>query len=316
MVSGSTLFKPCAIHRRPFFGILRDAACHITAKPGICDGTASIQATTKKAVPTMSVTMSSVTMPVVMRRILRRGLILFGRLLARLLFRVTLEGVANAPRAPHNLLVISNHFSWFDAPLLSLLLPFPPAYLIASEAMEKGWIRAFTTIFESIPIWRGQVDRKALTTAVAQLQAGGVIGIFPEGGVMPELAELVASGQQIPELQGNMSRNSAQLIRAKSGVALLATMSGAQILPVALLGSHQLMNNLKRRRRTPITIRIGPPFGPLILDPAAKGPARRQQMDALADEMMRQIAVLFPPENRGYYADREIGRQGDREIGR
>ncbi len=242
-------------------------------------------------------------MPVPVRRFLRAGLIIFGRLLARLLFRVTIEGVENAPRSPHNLLVISNHFSWFDAPILSLLLPFPPAYLIATEAMAKGWIRTFTTIFESIPIWRGQVDRKALTTAVTKLQAGGVVGIFPEGGVMPELAELVASGQQIPELRGNMSRASAQLMRAKAGVALLATMSGAQIMPVALIGSHQLMDNLKQRRRTPITIRIGPTFGPLTLDPNAKGQARRQQLDDLSDEMMRRIAILFPLENRGYYTD-------------
>jgi 1-acyl-sn-glycerol-3-phosphate acyltransferase len=243
-------------------------------------------------------------MPVPVRRFLRAGLIIFCRLLARLLFRVIIEGSENAPRSPHNLLVISNHFSWFDAPLLSLFLPFPPAYLIATEAMEKAWIRTFTIIFESIPIWRGQVDRKALTTAVNQLQAGGIVGIFPEGGVMPELADLVASGQQIPELRGNMSRSSAQLVRAKSGVALLATMSGAQILPVALIGSHELMDNLKQRRRPPITIRIGPVFGPLILDPNAKGQARRQQLDEFSDEMMRHVAALFPPENRGYYGDK------------
>lgn len=238
-----------------------------------------------------------------LRRYVRTGLIYLGRFLARFLFRVTLEGQANVPRTPHNVLVISNHFSWFDAPILSLLLPFPPAYLIATEAQDKRWIRAFASIFESIPIWRGQVDRKALTTAVNLLQTGGVVGIFPEGGVNPELADVVASGQQIPELRGNMARHEAQLMRAKAGVALLATMSGAQIMPVALIGSHQLQKNLKRWQRTPLTIRIGPLFGPLTLDPAHKGQARRQAMGELADEMMRRIAVLFPAENRGYYAD-------------
>lgn len=237
-------------------------------------------------------------------RIARTGLILFGRLLARFLFRVTIEGVVHAPRHPHNLLVISNHFSWFDAPLLSLLLPFPPAYLIATEAQDKAWIRVFAAIFESIPIWRGQVDRKALTTAVKRLQAGDVIGIFPEGGVNPEMAALVASGEQISQLRGNMSRMDAQLVRAKSGVALLATLSGAQIMPVAIIGSQQLTQNLKRWQRTPLIIRIGPLFGPLSLDPTQKGQARRQQMDDLADEMMERVAALFPPENRGYYSDK------------
>lgn len=242
-------------------------------------------------------------MSALMHRLLRIGLTYFGRLLAHLLFSVTIEGKLNAPHSPHNILVISNHFSWFDAPLLSLLLPFPPAYLIATEALEKAWVRAFAQIFESIPIWRGQVDRTALTTAIAKLQAGGVVGIFPEGGINPEMAELVASGQQIPELRGNLSRAEAKLIRAKTGVALLATLSEAQIMPVALIGSHQLLAYLKRWRRAPITLRIGPLFGPLHLDPNLKGQARRQRMNELADEMMQQVAILFPPENRGYYMD-------------
>lgn len=250
-------------------------------------------------------------MSLLMRRLLRTGLIYFGRLLAHLLCRVTIEGRRHAPHSPHNVLVISNHFSWFDAPLLSLLLPFPPAYLIATESQEKAWVRAFTKIFESIPIWRGQVDRTALITAVAKLQAGGVVGIFPEGGINPQKAALVASGQQIPELRGNMSRAEAKLVRAKAGVALLATLSGAQIMPVALIGSHQLLAHLKRWQRAPITIRIGPPFGPLHLDPTLKGQARRQRLDELADEMMQQVASLFPPENRGYYADRKTADRGD-----
>ncbi len=75
-------------------------------------------------------------------------------------------------------------------------------------------------------------------------------------------------------------------------------------MPVALIGSQQLPANLKRWRRTPLTLRVGACFGPLTLDPALKGPARRQQMDAMADEMMCHVAHLFPPEQRGYYADK------------
>lgn len=242
-------------------------------------------------------------MTVRLRRVLRGFLVLFGRLLIYLFCRVTIEGRAHAPLHPQGLLVISNHFSWFDAPILSLLLPYPPAYLIATEAMATGWIRTFTKIFESIPIWRGQVDRQALTTAVQRLKAGEIVGIFPEGGINPELAELVAAGQQIPELQGNMARHSGALIRAKPGVSLLATMSGVQILPVALLGSETLLDDLRRWRRPALTIRIGPPFGPLAVDSALKGAARREQMDELAHVMMRQVAALFPPERRGYYAE-------------
>lgn len=242
-------------------------------------------------------------MQIAFRRALRLLLVYIGRLLCHLLFRVTIEGGDHAPRPPHGLLVISNHFSWFDAPIISLLLPYPPAYLIATEAIDNRWIRPFTTVFESIPIWRGQVDRQALTTAVQRLRAGEVVGIFPEGGINPDLADTVARGEQIAELQGNMSRTNGSLIRAKSGVALLATMSGTQLLPVALLGSQHILDNLRQWRRTPLTLRIGPTFGPLVLESELKGAARRQRMDQLADEMMRHVAALFPPENRGYYAE-------------
>ena len=242
-------------------------------------------------------------MNIALRRLLRAVLVQIGRLLCYTLFKVTIEGKEHLPKNPSNLLVISNHFSWFDAPIISLLLPFPPAYLIATEAMEKAWINGFTTIFESIPIWRGQVDRRAMTTAVRRLREGGVVGIFPEGGINPELSDAVASGQQIDELGGNMSRGNDALIQAKPGVALLATMSGAEILPVALLNSQSILADLRRLRRTPLTLRIGPVFGPLTLTDAAKGVARRQQINQLTTEMMLHIAALLPPKQRGYYAD-------------
>lgn len=242
-------------------------------------------------------------MAVTFRRWLRALLVIVGRLLCYLLLRVTIEGREHAPAQPQGLLVISNHFSWFDAPIISMLLPYPPAYLIATEAMATGWIRTFSTVFESIPIWRGQVDRQALTTAVRRLKEGGIVGIFPEGGINPELAELVAAGRQIAGLQGNMSRTDGTLISAKPGVAVLATMSGTQILPVALMGSETLLADLRRWRRPTITLRIGPPFGPLTIASDAKGAARRQAIDELSHAMMRQVAALFPPHKRGYYRE-------------
>jgi hypothetical protein len=63
------------------------------------------------------------------------------------------------------------------------------------------------------------------------------------------------------------------------------------------------LNNIRRWKRTKVTMHIGPAFGPLTIDPALRGPARRQQIDAYGDEMMRHIAALMPVENRGFYTD-------------
>ena len=231
----------------------------------------------------------------------RRLSLRVGRLFSPLLFYKKVEVFHLLPPRPDPLLLIANHFSWFDPPILSLQLPTPPIFLVATEAHERRWVALFLRLFDSIPIWRGQVDRTALRRAVEALQQGKTIGIFPEGGINPELAEQVARGEVIPELRGNAGRQSAQLVRARAGVALLAVMSNVRILPVGLLGTERILDNLPRGRRSRVTMRIGPAFGPLHIDPALSGQARRRQLDALADQMMGQIAALLPPENRGYY---------------
>jgi 1-acyl-sn-glycerol-3-phosphate acyltransferase len=225
----------------------------------------------------------------------------FGRFISRFLFVIEVHGREHIPRPASGLLLISNHFSWFDPIILSLALPFAPAFLVATEAQERAWVAFFLNLFEAIPIWRGQVDRNALRKAVEMLQKEKVVGIFPEGGINPELAGRVAQGEVISQLRGNAGRQQAELIRGRSGAALLAVMSSACILPVGLVGTERIVNNLRRMRRTRITVRIGATFGPLTIDPTLTGQARRRQLDALTDDMMGRIAELLPPENRGYY---------------
>jgi 1-acyl-sn-glycerol-3-phosphate acyltransferase len=238
-------------------------------------------------------------------KILRRVLLLIGKGILPLLCHLRLEGRAHLTQAQGPLILVANHFSWLDPPVLALALPFAPAFLVASEAQDRPWVRFFIHLFRCVPIWRGQVDRAALRTALATIDAGQVLGIFPEGGVNPHLAERVARGETVPELQGNLSRVSAELIQARSGVALIAVMSQARILPVALLGTEQILGNLRRLRRTSVTIQIGPVFGPLTIAPGVHGPARRRQLDVLTDQLMQAIAQLLPSAHRGYYRTEE-----------
>lgn len=235
----------------------------------------------------------------------RSLLLAFGQVLGLFLFRMTIEGRENLPpRKLRPLLLISNHFSWFDAALLAIYLPYQPSFLIATESLRLRWYAVFIRLFDSIPIWRGQVDRKALNTALDYLQRDRVVGLFPEGGMNPEIAERVARGEQIHEVRAHASRRNGTLARGRSGSALLATMGDAYILPVALYGTEFILDNLPKFRRTEITMRIGPVFGPLTVEPTLRGPARRARLDELTDEMMIHLARLFPPERRGPFADR------------
>lgn len=237
--------------------------------------------------------------------VFRRILVFIGYLVSRLLLRLTVIGWENLPKEG-SLIVISNHFSWFDAPLLTAVLPFQPAFLIATESQKRWFVRFFTYVFEGIPIWRGQVDRGALRKALDVLHKGGVLGIFPEGGIDPEMAQVVARGETVDSIYDHASRHSAQLTRPRMGTALLAVKSQARILPIGLLGTEKIFGNLLRFRRTDVTVLIGQPFGPLTLDQELHGKAKRQRLRKLADMIMQRIAALFPPEHRGPYRKKEL----------
>lgn len=233
----------------------------------------------------------------------RQAILPFGRLLGRTIMDVTVEGKEHLPQNGEPVMVIANHFGWFDAPLLTLYLPFQPAFLIATESYRKWWVRAFAAMFHSVPIWRGQVDREAFKSAINTLNSGVSLGVFPEGGINPELADRIARGEQIHQFRGLMSRRGGILARAKPGTALLAVMSKARILPAGLIGSEHVLENVKNYRRSKVTLRLGPQFGPLQIEAGVRGAERRRRIDRLADMMMSRVAALFPPEQRGPYQD-------------
>ena len=106
--------------------------------------------------------------------ITRAFFVFVGRILcSRVLMSITIVGAENFPKTSEPLIVIANHFSWFDAPLLTFQLPFQPAFLIATESQRMMPVRWFTRLFNGIPIFRGQVDRNAWRQALSVLNEGG-----------------------------------------------------------------------------------------------------------------------------------------------
>ena len=228
------------------------------------------------------------------------------RALVRLLFRIGLrleiEGREHLP-ASGPLVIIGNHFSIYEAPLLMVFLPYGDqiTWLAATELQESRILKALIRLFNVIPVWRGQPDRAALRRAFDWLAEGGLVGIMPEGGVDDSLRHLTLAGQQTTLHGGPSSRLDAQLITPRPGAAYLAVRSGAPVLPTACLGTERIAANLRRLRRTPVRLIIGPVFGPLVVDESLSKTERRERLDELGHEMMRHMAALLPPENRGPY---------------
>jgi 1-acyl-sn-glycerol-3-phosphate acyltransferase len=130
-------------------------------------------------------------------------------------------------------------------------------------------------------IWlnRFEADYSALRQILERMKQGGLFVIAPEG---------------------TRSKTEA-LQEGKMGVAFLAGKSGYPVLPVALTGTEdrRVVENLKRFRRTKITVSAADPL--YITIPQGKG--REEAMRQATDEIMCQIAALLPEKHRGVYAD-------------
>ncbi|MDA3650246.1 1-acyl-sn-glycerol-3-phosphate acyltransferase [Saccharopolyspora indica] len=185
------------------------------------------------------------------------------RRIVRLPFRVRIHGADRIPRTGP-LVVVANHSSLLDGPLLLGMFPRPAVFLIKQE-MFKGALGWFLRRIGQIGVRRGEADRTPLLTAVRVLKAGGLVGVFPEG-----------------------TRGSGDVESAQHGAAWLARASGAQVLPVAVRGTRRPEG--RGRRLLP---RIDVLFGEPIALPAGKGRTGLVvATEAVRTELVELIAEL------------------------
>lgn len=176
------------------------------------------------------------------------------------------------------LIAITNHTGQIEVPIMfAYLQPRKITAWAKAEAFDNLFLKVIFSIWNVIPVRRGEADIKSLRIAVKMIKEGYIFGIAPEG-----------------------TRNkTGKLLRAQPGTVLLALHSGAPILPIVHWGGEHYLKNLKSFKRTDFYIRVGEPFK-LNVDGVKMTSEIRQQ---IADEMMYEIAKLLPEEYRGEYSD-------------
>lgn len=176
-------------------------------------------------------------------------------------------------------LLLSNHVTNLEGPLIYVLLrPRKVTALGKRELWANPFTRIFMTTWNIIPITRGSVDSNALRECLRVLDEGYLLGIAAEG-----------TRSKTGELQ-----------KGQAGATYLATRNNVPLYPMAHWGLHLLGANVKRLRRTPVTIRVGRPF---YLRKPNDGPITAEDRRRMVDEMMYQLAILLPEELRGHYRD-------------
>jgi 1-acyl-sn-glycerol-3-phosphate acyltransferase len=201
--------------------------------------------------------------------------------------RVSREGFENIPQSGP-VLFICNHCSNADG--LLFIAYFIPAmdrkmvWLGKEEATRwpfLGWAMKGNGV---VGIRRGAGDLEAFKLAKSVLDGGLPLTIFPEGTRSPNGA----------------------LQAAKEGATVLAIRSGAPVYPVAIIGSHKFWGRghfLPRPGRR-MTMRVGKPFTLTM----PQGGDRHESLRLATVEMMKHVAELLPPEQRGVYGDEEATR--------
>jgi len=180
------------------------------------------------------------------------------------LFRGSTRGLEHVPlQGP--LVVVANHGSHLDPPLLGHALGRPVAFMAKAELFEVPVLGAVIRACGAYPVRRGASDREAIRTATARLEQGWATGVFLDG-----------------TRQGD-GRVNAPL----PGAALLAARSGSPLLPVAIRNSHRALGSGSRHPRLiPIELCIGE----LVPPPSGR---RRADLDATTAELQRRINAML-----------------------
>lgn len=191
-----------------------------------------------------------------------------------LLFLLTRWEVRGRENVPRNgpLIVVANHLSLIDPPLLSASIP-RRIFFMAKEELFSSWGAAFVRWFGAFPVRRGTPDRKAIHQAMQVLERGQTLGMFPQG------------------------KRSQLMNEAEFGVAMIAIRSGAMILPTGICGSENVKGPGFIWQCPQITVTIGQPFSL----PRNEGKLTRDQLVEATNLIMRHIAEVLPPGYRGIW---------------
>ncbi|MGD0112532.1 MAG: lysophospholipid acyltransferase family protein [Armatimonadota bacterium] len=197
----------------------------------------------------------------------------FLRAFFRLFNRWEVVGRERVP-AEGGVLLIANHTSYVDPPIVGTASPRPVNFMAKAELFRipvLGWLIRRTHAF---PVRRDTTDREALRRAIRLLRDGRVLLVFPEGTRSPD----------------------GRVMEAEQGAAFIALSAGAHVVPVAIDGADRVLP-----RHSPIVrpgkLRVA--FGePVDLSQLCGQRLTREVLGQASERMMEALRGLLPPERR------------------
>lgn len=123
-------------------------------------------------------------------------------------------------------IICSNHLSNSDPLLVGIGQKRQIRFMAKEELFENKFLKAVISATGAFPVTRGHAEEKGLSNAETVLKDGEVLGIFPEG----------------------TRSKTGELLRMRSGAALLAASNKVPVLPMCITpkgGKMKIFNKVK-----------------------------------------------------------------------
>lgn len=181
-------------------------------------------------------------------------------LVYKIVYNFRIEGWENIPEK-EGVIIACNHRSYADPVLVTMPMKRPVTYMAKEELFKNKLFAAFIRSLGAFPVKRGAGDMKVIDDCVEILNSGRNVVIFPEGTRSKEN----------------------KVGRGKTGVALIAAKSGADVLPMGVVFEGPKLSFRKK-----VTLKIGKLIKAEELDVGDGSPkelkyAKKRIMDAITE---------------------------------